>query len=259
MLYSGEKSVDLDRSIKTKKFLDGSSIPLLGHIFHSKLYLFEHARGSLSELNLIVGSFNVTPPGLSQNMEFWGETKAQIDLSVFGVENLTELVLDPHIDINAISWNDFCSEERGQLVVAPALEVLWRLTRNGTGLAPGKPICISDITISENHYEDYDSIFVHTLGNNSLTKAIEIMIREATEKGDRVIIRVVSPYHNMQGLRYLRDTCIRIIGRRNLSVKIEVLTVFPPDFPDKFGDPKKQPFATMKEVNNLSSACEVGV
>jgi len=253
LLYSGEKTVDLDRSIKTSKFMDASSIPLLGHAFHSKLYLFEHSIRDRSELNLIVASFNATSAGLNQNLEFWVEAKAQVDLTGFGVRNLVELVLHPCFDVDAISWSEFCFEEKKQLVVAPALEVLWRLARNGVGLAPGKPRCIPDLTIAENRYQNYDSIFVHTLGNNSLSTAIEIMIREATERGDKVKIRIVSPYHNIQGLKYLREKCIKAIGKRNVSVNIEVLTVFPPDFPDKFGDPKKQPFALIKGIIALSS------
>ena len=256
LLYSSEKTVDLDRSIKTRKFLDASSIPLLGHAFHSKLYLFEHNTRNGSELDLIVASFNATSAGLNQNLEFWVEAKAQVDLAGFGAKNLVELVLDPRVDVDAISWSEFCLEETQQLVVTPALEVLWRLARNGVGLAPGKPKCIPDLTIAEGSYQNYNSILVHTLGNNSLSKAMEIMIREAAEKSDNVTIRVVSPYHNIQGLKYLCEKCINIVGDREISVNVEVLTVFPPDFPEKFGDPKKQVFARIRDIVALSSEHE---
>jgi hypothetical protein len=252
LLFSGEKSIDLDRSVKTRKFLDSSSIPLIGHSFHSKLYLFEHGNESESQLNLVVASFNMTSAGLSQNLEFWTEATATVNLGKFGVKNVVELILDPRVDVNAITWNELCFEEEGQLVVTPALEVLWRLARNGVGLAPGKPKCIPDVVISENRFRDYDSILVHTLGNNSLSKALEIMIRDAVEASKEVTIRILSPYHNMEGLKYLQKKCLHIIGKNDVKIKIEVLTVFPPDFADKFTDPKKQPFAPLEDITKLS-------
>jgi hypothetical protein len=252
LLFSGEKSIDLDRIVKTRRFLDSSSIPLIGHSFHSKLYLFEHCNESESQLNLVVASFNMTSAGLSQNLEFWTEATATVNLKKFGVKNVVELILDSKIDVNAITWNEFCFEEEGQLVVTPALEVLWRLARNGVGLAPGKPRCVTDVVIAENRFRDYDSILVHTLGNNSLSKALEIMIRDAVEVSNEVRIRILSPYHNMEGLKYLQKKCLRIIGKNDVKIKIEVLTVFPPDFADRFTNPKKQPFAPLEDIAKLS-------
>ena len=253
ILFSGEKSIELDRAVKARKFFDSSSIPLMGHSFHSKLYLFERGNEPKRQLNVVIASFNMTSAGLSQNLEFWSEASAKLNLEKFGVNNVVELILDSRINIDAITWDELCFEEKRQLVVTPALEVLWRLARNGVGLAPGKNRCISDIVLSDNKFQNYDAILVHTLGNNSLSKALEIMIREAAEVSNQVTIRIVSPYHNMDGLKYLHKKCLRIIQNSDTKVKIELLTVFPPDFADKFADPKKQPFASLEDIAKLSS------
>lgn len=253
LLFSGEKLIDLDSSVKTRKFLDSSSIPLTGHAFHSKLYLFEHGNESESHLSLVVASFNMTSAGLSQNLEFWTETTAKVNLRKFNVKNVVELILDSKVDVNAITWNELCFEEEVQLVVTPALEVLWRLARNGVGLAPGKPRCLPDVVIAENRFRDYDTMLVHTLGNNSLSKALEIMIKEAVEANNEITIRIISPYHNMEGLKYLQKKCLHIIGRNDTKIKIDVLTVFPPDFADRFTNPKRQPFASLEDIAKLSS------
>lgn len=252
MLFSDEKSIELDRAIRARKFFDSSSIPLMGHSFHSKLYIFERDNGPKRQLNLVVASFNMTSAGLSQNLEFWSEASANLNLEKFGVKNVVELILDSRINVDAIAWDELCFEEKRQLVVTPALEVLWRLARNGVGLSPGKNRCIPDIVLSDNKFQNYDTLLVHTLGNNSLSKALEIMIREAVEASNQVTIRIISPYHNMDGLRYLHKKCLHIIGNSDTKVKIELLTVFPPDFADKFADPRKQPFAPLEDIDKLS-------
>jgi len=256
ILFSGERSIDLEKSIEARKFLDSSSIPLLGHSFHSKIYLFEHSEEGKTWLDLIVASFNATSAGMSQNLEFWTEAKAELNLEKFDAKNIAEMVLDPRIAVSSIDWNELCHEQDRQLVVAPALEVLWRLASNGVGLAPGKPKCISDVILATNQYTNYDSILVHTLGNNSLSRALDIMMQDAICLGEEVKIRIISPYHNTEGLRYLHRRILDTVGNRDVRVSVEILTVFPPDFSEKFADPKKQPFASLEEIANLSEVDE---
>ena len=252
LLFSDEKSIELDKTVKAHRFFDSSSIPLMERSFHSKLYIFEHGNEPKRQLNMVIASFNMTSAGLSQNLEFWSEASAKLNLEKFGVKNVVELILDSRINVDVIVWDELCLEEKRQLVVTPALEVLWRLAKNGVGLAPGKNRCISDIVLSDNKFQKYDTILVHTLGNNSLSKALEIMIREAAEASNQVTIRIISPYHNMDGLIYLHKKCLHIIGNNDTKVKIELLTVFPPDFADKFADPTKQPFAPLEDIAKLS-------
>lgn len=256
VLFSGERSLDLEKLMKARKILDSSSIPMLGHSFHSKIYLFEHSEEGKTRLNLIVASFNATSAGMSQNVEFWTEAEARIDLKEFDAKNVVEMVLDQRVDVDTIDLKEACHEDNGQLVVAPALEVLWRLARNGVGLAPGKPRCISDEVIAENRFENYDSILVHTLGNNSLSKALDIMIRSAICSDKEVKIRIISPYHNIEGLRYLQERILGNLEDRDVRVDVEILTVFPPDFSEKFTDPKEHPFASLEEIARLSEEDE---
>ena len=249
ILLSGERSLELEESIKGRKLLDSSSIPLMGRIFHSKIYLFEKPN---EQIQLIVGSFNATSAGMSQNLEFWVKTQARINLKGFGVNNLADLLLDKKVKVDAIPWNDFCLEEEKQFIVAPAIDVLWRLVKNGVGLAPGKSRCLSDVKLKNLELKNYDSIFVHTLGNNSLSKTLELMIKESLTDSQWIKIRAVSPYHNIQGIEYLYKKCQDAIGKKPIHVEIELLTVFPPDFSEKFSDPKKQPFAPIDVINKLS-------
>ncbi len=253
ILLSGEKSIEIEESIKVKKFLDSSSIPLSGHSFHSKIYLFEKNLQTGSQLDLIVASFNATSAGLNQNLEFWSHTNALMKMDTFNAKDLADLVLNSEVKIDSIDWRSTCLEEKGQLVVAPALEVLCRLARNGVGLAPGKPRCLSDIIIANRQFAHYDSIFVHTLGNNSLSKALNIMINQAIEEDEKIAIRILCPYHNIEGIRYLHKKCLVALGKKNSKVKIELLTVFPPDFSEKFSDPKRQPFASLDEIAEIQS------
>ena len=252
LLLSGEKSIEIQQSIKTKKFLDSSCIPLLGHSFHSKLYLFEKSTATGSHLDLLISSFNATSAGLSQNLEFWSYAQATINTEKFQASNMVDLILGNTANVDCLHWSELCTEENNQLVVAPALEVLWRLSKNGRGLAPGKPKCIPDVVISSKQYLGYDSLFVHTLGNNSLSKALELMISEAIDKNENVWIRIASPYHNIEGIKYIHKKCIDALKDKKLKITIELLTVFPPDFPEKFSDPKTQPFATLKDIEKIS-------
>jgi HKD family nuclease len=247
IIMAGQKSLELE-GLKSRRLIDHSSIPLMGRVFHSKIYLFEKSSGLI---NLVIGSFNATSSGMSQNLEFWSKSQAKINLEGYAAQNIVDLILSKRASVDAISWGDFCLEEEKQFVVSPTIDVLWRLVRNSSSLAPGESRCLSDIVLKKGKFRNYDSILVHTLGNNSLSKALSLMIKDAVNGDSHVVIRVISPYHNIQGIKYLHKICLDAIKKSSTKVEIELLTVFPPDFSDKFSDPKKQPFASLNEIEKM--------
>jgi HKD family nuclease len=255
IIFSGERSLDLEQSMEAANFYDSSCIPIQGHSFHSKLYIFEKITGEGNRLEVIVPSFNATSAGLSQNLEFWSYASSSFKKEYITEKNLSRFILE-HKG-NNLTYSDLQRlfvEDDGQIVVASAVEVLWRLANNGFGLAPGRPVCIPDVLLASAKYKSYSSILVHTLGNNSLSKALDYMLQEALENSNEVLIRAISPYHNFEGIAYFHKRCVLALGDRKAKIEIELLTVFPPDFPEKFGDPKTQPFAPLEDVKRLSAS-----
>lgn len=254
IIFSGETSDELKQSIPTKQFVDSSCIPLHGQSFHSKIYIFEKITSNGHSLEVVIPSFNATSAGLTHNLEFWSYSSASYNFEgPVSKKTIVDLILSTEIKLNKIDFESLFNEEVSHLVVAPAIEVLWRLTNNGIGLAPGKPVCVSDKIFTNKKYLQFTSILVHTLGNNSLSKALFYMIKDTINKNQEICIRVISPYHNFEGIKYLHKTCLLALGTRQVSVKIELLTVFPPDFPEKFSDPKFQPFAPLDKIKQLKN------
>jgi hypothetical protein len=219
---------------------------------HSKIFLFgkKEDNGCYS-LHCLIGSCNATVSGFFRNIEFWATTTGIFDASNSGKETLLELLMSDDVDPSFISLENRCKEEGNNRLIGPIVDLLWRLIRDSkgldSGLEPGRSFCLSDKLIRQK-IQIPNAIFVHSLGDNSLWKAVENMITMLLQRAEKeVSIFVVSPYHDWQGLRSLINLCEQALKNQNITVQISLLTTFPPDFQNRYLS--TEAFTDIKKLN----------
>ena len=204
---------------------------------HAKIFLFgRRLSPKLHILRCLVGSPNATISGCCRNVEFWATSEAHMDFSKSPEKSLLGLFKNDNIDPSLIPLAKLCKHKENDMVLPPLVDLLWRLVRNSrgfdAGLDPGKSECLADRLVDSNQFR---AIFVHTLGDNSLWKAVKSIVHSAIETADEnCVLEIVSPYHNWRGLANLLTICRESLKRYNQSVRIQLLTAFPPHFPNMY-------------------------
>jgi len=215
------RSVDPERNLHAKIFLFGKSIS-------SGKYL----------LQCLIGSCNATIPGFCRNVEFLATTEGILDLSELEPKSFIEIMMDKTVDLKLIDLQRICKDTTSDQVLAPLLDLLWRLIIDSrgrdSGLESGKSRCLSDKLVKESSQLP-NAIFVHTLGENSLVKAIKGAIKSVIMRSKKhTSMFLVFPYHSWFGFKLIIDSCKEAIGSEDKRVEIRVLTTFPPDFETKY-------------------------
>ncbi len=206
---------------------------------HLKLYLFgkKDSDGSFL-LNCLIGSCNVTGSGVLRNIEFWGSSNGRFNLPITSdYANLIDLFEDSKVDPSLASLEENCTESNGDMILAPAIDLLWRLVRDSNGLESGiefgRSSCLSDILVKRP--KNQNAIFVHSFGDNSLKNAIRSMIGQSLNQcQNQVILYLISPYYNWPCLDWIIGICEGALGNNNVKVEIRLLTDYPPDYQEKY-------------------------
>lgn len=206
---------------------------------HAKIFLFGKSVGNGKYLlQCLIGSCNATVPGFCRNVEFLATTEGVLDLSELEPKPFIEIMMDKTVDLKLIDLQRLCEDTTHDQVLAPVLDLLWRLiidSRGGdSGLESGKSRCLSDKLVKESG-QLHNAIFVHTLGENSLVKAIKGAIQSVILRSKKqTSMFLVFPYHSWFGFKLIIDACKEAIGSEDKRVEIRVLTTFPPDFETKY-------------------------
>ena len=206
---------------------------------HAKVFMFGKSLGDGKyHLKCLVGSCNATVPGFCRNIELWASTEGTIDLSQLGPKPFLEIILDESLDLNLVDLQGVLQHDTDDQIVAPILDLVWRLVKDSqgqdSGLEFGKSECLSDRLVQENN-EKHKRILVHTLGFNSLAKAIKSSIKALVQQSEKYTsLLLISPYHDLQGFKFIIDVCKEAIGLEDKRIQIRVLTSYPPDFENKY-------------------------
>lgn len=217
---------------------------------HAKIFLFGKKLSSeLQVLRCLLGSPNATITGCCRNVEFWATSEAIMDFSGSPEKSLLGLFKNEKIDPSFVPLTEVIREKGNDVVVAPLVDLIWRLIRNSrglyAGLDPGKSECLSDKLItSEKHVQ---AILVHTLGDNSLWKSVRHIIQSTIGSAEKeCLLEIVSPYHNWRGISNTLKICRKSLKRYDQKIRIRLLTTFPPHFPNMYLE--KQAFGNLEKV-----------
>lgn len=206
---------------------------------HLKLYLFGKKDGEGAFLlNCLIGSCNATGAGLLRNVEFWGSTSGRLKLPTdSNYASIIDLFEDSNIDPSLAGLEENCLDSNGDKVIAPAIDLLWRLVRdsNGvdSGLEFGRSSCLSDKIVKKQ--KSQNAIFVHSFGDNSLKYSIENMITQSILTcQNQIILYLISPYYTLPCLDWIVRLCEKSLGHINIKIEIRLLTDYPPDYQERY-------------------------
>jgi len=219
---------------------------------HAKIFLFgkQTAPGQYI-LRSLIGSSNATIPGFCKNIEFWMSSEGYLNLSQTPEQSLLGLLKNERIDPTLFPLVELCKQDDSGFVLAPMLDLIWRLIRNArgldAGLEPRRSQCLSDALMQQKELH-FREIFVHTLGDNSLWQALKTMIESTLNRSSKEsLLEIVSPYHDWKGLNDLFSVCKRALKRYDQTVRIKLLTTFPPHFPNMYLS--KEPFEDLDKMS----------
>ncbi len=258
IIYSAK--TDANRAILQFKGLIEASKPIettnLKERFvtsHAKLYVFFKKEKENTHVVAIIGSFNLTMQTLD-GIEIFGLYKFQIKNSFLADQGINDFVdlfafqTDQPIQLEKLKYVIFGPDSAIGYEILVLLLQLW--FGNKLNIPPSSSIH------NLNYFESDDKrTFVSTHGNNNLLYQLREMLTSAficaSETGQNVELKVLSPFHNeksIETLLCLKEEISSHLGLRNLNFTLKLLT----NNYTVCGDISKSSFSNPKYLKNLT-------